>query len=56
MLTRRTWRSAKTKELTQQAFEQIEAKIRDGGKPEIYLQFDLLEQFSSVNGARKPTT
>ena len=35
-------------ELTQQALEQIEANIRDGGKPEVYLQFDLLEQFPQL--------
>ena len=45
MSTRRTRRSAKTGELTQQALEQIEANIRDGGKLEVYLQFDLLKQF-----------
>ena len=45
MLTRRTWRSAKTEELTQQIFEQIEANIWDGGKLEVYLRFALLEQF-----------
>ena len=48
MLTRRTWRSAKTEELTQQIFEQIEANIRDGGKLEVYLQFALLEQFPQL--------
>ena len=48
MSTRRTQRSAKTEELTQQALEQIEANIWDGGKPEVYLQFDLLEQFPQL--------
>ena len=35
----------KTEELTQQALDQIEANLRNGGKLEVYLQFDLLEQF-----------
>ena len=48
MSTRRTWHSAKTEELTQQAFKQIEANIRDGGRPEVYLQFALLEQFPQL--------
>ena len=48
MSTRRTWRSAKTEELTQQVFKQIEANIQDGGKPEVYLQFALLEQFPQL--------
>ena len=48
MLTRRTWHSAKTKELTQQALEQVQANIWDGGKPEVYLQFALLEQFPQL--------
>ena len=48
MSTRRTRHSAKTKELTQQVFEQKEANIRDGGKPEVYLQFALLEQFPQL--------
>ena len=48
MSTRRTWHSAKTEELTQQALEQIEANIRDGGKPEVYLRFALLEQFPQL--------
>ena len=48
MSTRRTRRSAKTEELTQQIFEQIEANIPDGGKPEVYLQFALLEQFPQL--------
>ena len=48
MSTRRTQHSAKTKELTQQALEQIEAKIQNGGKLEVYLQFDLLEQFPQL--------
>ena len=48
MSTRRTWRSAKTEELTQQIFKQIEANIWDGGKPEVYLQFALLEQFPQL--------
>ena len=48
MSPRRTRRSAKTEELTQQIFEQIEANIRDGGKPEVYLQFALLEQFPQL--------
>ena len=48
MSTRRTQRSAKTEELTQQALEQIEANIRDGGKLEVYLQFALLEQFPQL--------
>ena len=48
MSTRRTRHSAKTEELTQQALEQIEANIRDGGKPEVYLWFALLEQFPQL--------
>ena len=48
MSTRRTRHSAKTEELTQQIFEQIEANIQDGGKPEVYLQFALLEQFPQL--------
>ena len=48
MSTRRTRRSAKTEELMQQIFEQIEANIRDGGKLEVYLQFALLEQFPQL--------
>ena len=48
MSTRRTWRSAKTEELTQQIFEQIEANIQNGGKLEVYLQFALLEQFPQL--------
>ena len=48
MSTRRTQRSAKTEELTQQIFKQIEANIGDGGKPEVYLQFALLEQFPQL--------
>ena len=48
MSTRRTWHSAKTEELTQQFFEQIEANIRNGGKPEVYLQIALLEQFPQL--------
>ena len=48
MLTRRTQRSAKTEELTQQILEQIEANIWDGGKPEVYLQFALLKQFPQL--------
>ena len=45
MSTRRTWRSAKTEELAHQALEQIEKNIRNGNKPEVYLQFGLLEDF-----------
>ena len=48
MSTRRTQCSAKTEELTQQMFEQIEANIQDGGKPEVYLQFALFEQFPQL--------
>ena len=48
MSTRRTRHSAKTKELTQQAFEEIETNIWDVGKPEVYLQFSLLEQFPQL--------
>ena len=43
MSTRRTWHSAKTEELAHQALEQIEKNIRNGNKPEVYLQFSLLE-------------
>ena len=45
MSTRRTWRSAKTEELAHQALEQIEKNIQNGNKPEVYLQFSLLEDF-----------
>ena len=48
MSARRTQRSAKTEEFTQQAFKQIETNIRNGGKPEVYLQFNLLEQFPQL--------
>ena len=48
MSTQRTRRSAKTEELTQQIFEQIETNIHDGGKPEVYLQFSLLEKFPQL--------
>ena len=48
MSTRRIRRSAKTEELTQQIFKQIEANIWDGGKPEVCLQFALLEQFPQL--------
>ena len=44
-MSRRTRQSAKTEELTQQTLDQIEADLQNGGKPEVYLQFDLLEQF-----------
>ena len=45
MLPRRTCHSAKTEELAHQALEQIEKNIRNGNKPEVYLQFSLLEDF-----------
>ena len=45
MSTRRTRHSAKTEELAHQALEQIEKNIRNGNKPEAYLQFSLLEDF-----------
>ena len=45
MSTRRTRRSAKTKELVHQALEQIEKNIQNGNKLEVYLQFNLLEDF-----------
>ena len=45
MLTQRTRRSAKTEELAHQALEQIEKNIRNANKPEVYLQFSLLEDF-----------
>ena len=45
MSTRRTRHSAKTEELAHQALEQIEKNIRNGNKPEVYLQFSLLEDF-----------
>ena len=48
MSTRRTRHSAKAEELTQQALEQIEANIQDGGKPEVYLQFALFKQFPQL--------
>ena len=48
MSTRKTRCSAKTEELTQQIIEQIEANIWDEGKPEVYLQFALLEQFPQL--------
>ena len=45
MSTQRTRRSAKTEELAHQALEQIEKNIQNGNKPEVYLQFSLLEDF-----------
>ena len=47
-MLRRMWQSAKTEELTQQALEQMEANLWNGDKPEVYLQFDLLEQFPQL--------
>ena len=45
MSTRRTRHLAKTEELAHQALEQIEKNIQNGNKPEVYLQFSLLEDF-----------
>ena len=46
-MLRRTRRTTKTEELTQ-AWDQIEADLQNGGKPEVYLQFNLLEQFPQL--------
>ena len=46
---------SQTKEFTQQALEQIEANIRDGGKQGLSAIWPA-QTVSSVNGARKPTT
>ena len=45
MSTQQTRCSAKTEELAHQALEQIEKNIWNGNKPEVYLQFSLLEDF-----------
>ena len=46
-MSSRTWRSMHHDELNR-AWDQIKSNLRKGGVPEVYLQFELLKQFSQL--------